>query len=29
VDEPPELVAEVRTLAERYERALPDRSEPS
>jgi predicted DNA-binding transcriptional regulator YafY len=26
VDAPPELVAEVRALAERYERALPDRS---
>jgi hypothetical protein len=28
VDAPPELVAEVRALAERYERALPDQSGP-
>jgi predicted DNA-binding transcriptional regulator YafY len=28
VDAPPELVAEVRALAERYERALPDQAGP-
>ena len=29
VDAPPELVAEVRALAERYQRALPDQSGPA